>query len=350
MIAANSPERRWGKLMKVDAGGSLRHFRRRSLARLFAPGDVVVVNDAGTLPASLAGIHAESGAMIEVRLAGWLSDMLDAGGEPRFLAVAFGAGDHRTVTEERAAPPPILPGDHLVFGSLEAVVERRLDHARLLPIRFRTSLGALYAGLARHGRPIQYAHMPDDLALWDVWTSVAAMPIAFEAPSAGFAIDWRTMSAWKSRGVEIVSVTHAAGISSTGDPALDAELPFDEPYVIPQATADAIARAHTNKRRVVAMGTTVLRALESASQENGTVVAGRGVARMRIGPETPIRVVDVVLTGMHEPGESHFELLRAFADDPVLHCIHEVASRRGYRGHEFGDSLLIERSDRAAGM
>lgn len=353
MIAANGPGRGRGKLMKVDSEGTVRHFRRRSFAELLGAGDVVVVNDAGTLPASLHGTHAESGRPIELRLAGWLSDLHDTEGPQRFLAVVFGKGDYRTLTEDRAAPPPWHPGDHFIFGSpgfgsLEAVVELRLDHERLIPIRFRANRGELLAGLACHGRPIQYAHVPDRLHLWDVWTSVAAEPIAFEAPSAGFAIDWRTLARWRERGVNIVSLSHAAGISSTGDDALDAALPFDEPYEIPAHTAHVINDARANGGRVVAMGTTVLRALESAAHTStgsgGAVQAGRGIARVKIGPETNIRVVDVILTGMHEPGESHYELLRAFAKDSLLQCIHTVASRRGYRGHEFGDSLLLERA------
>ena len=90
-----------------------------------------------------------------------------------------------------------------------------------------------------------------------------------------------------------------------------------------------------------------MRALESAATIDGTVRAGHGVARGRIGPKTQLRVVDTVLSGMHEPGESHFELLRAFADDPVLLNAHQTATKQNYRTHEFGDSILIQRRDAA---
>src|SRR4029077_987642 len=129
-------------------------------------------------------------------------------------------------------PPALAAGDRLVLGPLRAVVERGLRHPRLIALRFEGSPAAIWAGLARHGRPIQYAHVPAPLSLWDVWTPIAGPPVAFEPPSAGFAIDWRMLATMAARGVQFATITHAAGISSTGDAALDALLPFDEPYRI----------------------------------------------------------------------------------------------------------------------
>ena len=343
MIAAHHPDRTSRKLLVVDADGGIQHLCRADLATLFWSGDLVVANDAATLPASLRGEHERTGDPVEIRLAAFVS----AGDPTRFLAIAFGAGDHHTLTEDRAMPPALWPGDRLLLGPLVAVVERLVDHPRLLVLRFQGDTPEIFAGLARHGQPIQYAHVPALLALWDVWTNLAAEPFAFEAPSAGFALDWQTLTTWQRRGIELATLTHAAGISSTGDPDLDRRLPFDEPYIIPENTASAIGRTKARGGRVIAIGTTVVRALESAATADGTVHAGTGVARGRIGPETRLRVTDMVLTGMHEPGESHFELLRAFADDPVLHRVHRTATERRYRTHEFGDSLLIERRDAA---
>ena len=147
------------------------------------------------------------------------------------------------------------------------------------------------------------------LALWDVWTPIASPPVAFEPPSAGFALDWRTIAAFRARGIGFATITHAAGISSTGDLELDRQLPFDEPYDIPQSTARAIARTRESGGRIVAIGTTVVRALEHAAMRDGSVVhAGPGVATERIGPGTRLRVVDAILTGVHERGH---EPLRA---------------------------------------
>jgi S-adenosylmethionine:tRNA ribosyltransferase-isomerase len=342
MMTASPPDRTSAKLMTVAANGRIQHLPRTELTALFSPGDVVIANDAATLPASLYGTHDASSEPIEVRLAAWLS----VWDPTKFVALAFGAGDHRTRTEDRAPPPALSPGDQLSLGPLVAVVEGLLGHPRLFCLRFLCNRKAVLSGLARHGRPIQYAHVPQPLALWDVWTSLAANPIAFEPPSAGFALDWRTMNAWRRRGIGFATLTHAAGLSSTGDPMLDLRLPFDEPYVIPESTVAAIGRAKARGRRLVAIGTTALRALESATGVNGIVRAGDGIAKGRIGRETTLRVVDMVLTGVHQPGESHFELLRAFADPAVLDRASAVAAQHGYRSHEFGDSVLIERQSR----
>ena len=145
-----------------------------------------------------------SGEPIEVRLAAWLS----VRDPTRFVAIAFGAGDHRTRTEDRPPPPPLSPGDHLSFGPLAAVVERLIDHPRLIALRFIGPRAVILAGLARYGRPTQYAHVPRPLDLWDVWTGIAADPIAFEPPSAGFALDWRTLAAWRRRGIGFATLTH----------------------------------------------------------------------------------------------------------------------------------------------
>jgi S-adenosylmethionine:tRNA ribosyltransferase-isomerase len=186
--------------------------------------------------------------------------------------------------------------------------------------------------------------------LWDVWTRIAASPLAFEAPSAGFALDWRTLAAWRQRGIGFATLTHAAGISSTGDPTLDLRLPFDEPYSIPEKTAAAIDQAKSGGGQIVAIGTSVARALESAANAQGRVRPGSGIASGRIERGSRLRVVDAILTGMHQPGESHFELLRAFADDATLDRISAAIVEHGYRAHEFGDSMLIQRASSTAGI
>jgi len=237
----------------------------------------------------------------------------------------------------------LLPGDRLELGPLRAVVLRLHDHPRLVALRFHGTPADIWAGLSRHGRPIQYAHLAMPLALWDVWTAHAALPAAFEPPSAGFVLSWKLLADLRARGAAFATLTHAAGISSTGDPDLDAKLPFDEAYYIPRSTAGAVRVAQARGGRIVAIGTTVVRALEHAADADGVVHAGSGVATQRIGRETSLRVVDAIVSGAHEPGSSHFELLRAFADDETLaRSIVEFELRR-YRTHEFGDSVLLER-------
>jgi S-adenosylmethionine:tRNA ribosyltransferase-isomerase len=339
MTAADRNQPLFPKLLVAEADGALQHLPRAALASLFRPGDLVVANDAATLPASLQGVHRPSGEPIEARLAGWIHfrDPL------RFVAVVFGAGDHRLRTEDRPSPPLLSVGDRLEFGPLAASVECLLDHPRLVRIRLAGSRASVLRGLARHGRPIQYAHVPEPMRLWDVWTKLAADPVAFEAPSAGFALDWRMLKSWRERGVAFATLSHAAGLSSTGDAALDRRLPFDEFYHIPEACASAIRAAKSKSGRIIAIGTSVVRALESVANADGTVRTGEGMASGRIARGAPLHVVDAILTGVHQPGESHYELLRAFASDSLLDRVRAAALERGYRDHEFGDSLMIER-------
>lgn len=344
MIAADNPDRGAARLLSADADGRIRHLPRSALSLLFHAGDLVVANEAATLPASLHGTHAGSGEPIEIRLAAWVS----AGDPSRFIAVAFGAGDYRTRTEDRPLPPPLAPGDRLRLGPLDAIIDRALDHPRLVSLRFPGDRAAIIARFAQHGRPIQYAHVPAPLALWDVWTAIAAEPIAFEPPSAGFALDWRMLAGWRQRGVNFATLAHAAGISSTGDPELDRRLPLDEPYRIPEATVAAVDKAKAAGKRVIAIGTSVVRALESAATAEGSLCVGENIARGRIEKATPLRIVDAIVTGVHQPGESHFELLRAFADDAVLDRISVMLEAWNYRAHEFGDSVLIERQHRVS--
>lgn len=338
------------KLLVVATDGRITHTERARLADLLHPGDLVVANDAATLPASLGGTHRPSGEPIEVRLAGRRT--LRVSDVRAFSAIVFGAGDHHTRTEDRATPPPLHAGDALQLGSLSAGVLRTLGHPRLIELRLEGAIDAIWAGIARHGKPIQYAHMPEALALWDVWTPIAALPVSFEPPSAGFMLDWALLHALRTRGIGFATLTHAAGISSTGDAALDARLPLDEPYHVPPATVAAIAQARRIGGRVIAIGTTVTRALEHAARGGafedpahlGTLRAGAGLADQRIGPGTRMRVVDAILSGAHEPGSSHHELLRAFAAPQVLQRADRALLEHGYLAHEFGDSVLVERT------
>jgi len=345
MIAASRPVQRPrdAKLLVVLADGRISHAPRSRLVEYLWPGDLVIANDAATLPASLHGVHAPSGAAIEVRLAGRRPS---AASGTAFVAIVFGAGDFRTRTEDRPAPPALAPGDRLALGPLAATVEALLDHPRLVSLRFDAEGSSVWAGIARHGRPIQYAHLAGALALWDVWTPIASVPVAFEPPSAGFALDWAAIRAMRARGVELAALTHAAGVSSTGDEDLDRRLPFDEAYEIPDSTASAIRRARSRGGRIVAVGTTVVRALEHAARRTGVVVAGQGVANQRLGPFSRLRAVDTLLSGTHEPGSSHYQLLRAFVDDATLAGVSAALDAAGYRTHEFGDSMLIEKDGR----
>jgi S-adenosylmethionine:tRNA ribosyltransferase-isomerase len=344
MISATEPIQRPAdaKLLIVDHDRRIHHVRRTSFINYLGAGDLVIANDAATLPASLQGIHVRTGDSIEMRLAGRPS--LQPEDMNYFTAVIFGAGDFHTRTEDRLPPPILVAGDELVLGPLHATVEQVLGHARLVLVRFTGHADHVWAGLAHHGKPIQYAHVATPLKLWDVWTRIAGPPVAFEPPSAGFVLDWRTVSEMRTKGLEFETITHAAGISSTGDDQLDLLLPLDEPYHIPEVTAQAIQRTKKKGGRIIAVGTTVVRALEHAANRDGMVRPGNGVATQRIGPSTRLRMVDAILSGTHEPETSHYELLRAFADDTTLELANQELDLGHYLTHEFGDSVLIERS------
>jgi S-adenosylmethionine:tRNA ribosyltransferase-isomerase len=127
MTTVGRSDSRSAKLLVIDTDGGMRHLPRSRLASLFDPGDLVIANDAATLPASLVGTHHASGEPIEVRLAAWVW----VRDPTRFVAIAFGAGDHRARTEDRMPPPALRPSDRLTLGPLTAIIERQLDHARL---------------------------------------------------------------------------------------------------------------------------------------------------------------------------------------------------------------------------
>jgi S-adenosylmethionine:tRNA ribosyltransferase-isomerase len=330
------------RLLVIDEWGAVTHRARTDFPALVGEGDLVVANDAATLPASLAGIHVPTGGAVEVRLAG--RDSLLPRDVTRFTAVVFGAGNFRTPTEHRPAPPALHAGDQLRLGPLCAIVMKVLVHSRLIELRFENTVAEIWEGLARHGRPIQYSYVPEPMAIWDTWPPIAGLPVAFEAPSAGFILDWRVIEELRARGAAFATLTHAAGISSTGDAELDRRLPLDEPYSIPLSTAALIESCKDRGGRVIAIGTTVVRALEHAARPDGTVRPGAGTATQRIGPLTPLRCVDAIVSGTHERGTSHYDVLRAFQGDEVLAQMEREADALGYRTHEFGDSVFLSES------
>ena len=314
----------------------------RDLPSRLRAGDLLIVNDAGTLPASLLGT-SRRGA-VEVRLAG-----VPAGASDPWPAVLFGAGTWRQKTEERGAPPVFAPGDRVVFGGgglAAEVVGVSLVSPRLVDLRFDRGGADLWTALHALGRPVQYSYLRGTLSPWHVQTPYATRPWAVEMPSAGWPLRIPLVGALRRRGVAVASLTHASGLSSTGDPALDALFPLPERSDIPAATLDAVARVRDAGGRVVAVGTTVVRALEGrAAEGGGRLRAGPGVTTLRLGPDHALRVVDGLVTGLHEPGESHFELLQAFAPRPLLESALAHAAREGYLGHEFGDLSLLLPSD-----
>jgi S-adenosylmethionine:tRNA ribosyltransferase-isomerase len=301
------------------------------LPQLLRRGDVLVVNDAATLPASLR-VDDD----LELRLVS-----ADASGS--FWAVAFGAGDASLATEARGSPRRLRVGEHLAFGSeLTAEIEEvDAQEPRLLRLRFHRRGAAFWAALYRHAKPIQYSYIREPLELWDVQNAYAARPWAFELPSAGRPLTFEALFAIERRGATVSYVTHAASISSTGSAKLDARLPLPERYEVSAEATAAIEGSRAAGGRVIAVGTSVVRALEARAGDDGEVSPGRGETALRLDPAYAPRAVDGLLTGLHEPGTSHFALLEAFAPVALLERAIAHAARTGYLQHEFGDSCLI---------
>jgi S-adenosylmethionine:tRNA ribosyltransferase-isomerase len=336
MTPATAPRdaRESTRLLVVDpAAARLRDAWIDDLPALLRAGDLLVVNDAATLPASLPA-RTKTGEPLELRLAAAEGD--------EWWAVAFGPGDWRQRTEDRAAPPALGERQQLrVGGALRAEVRAVSPLSpRLVLLRFDAAGADLWSALYRDGRPVQYSYLQAPLALWDVQTPYHARPWAMEMPSAGRALTLRLLDALRARGIRVAWLTHAAGLSATGDADLDARLPLPERYDLPPATVDAVRAARAAGGRVIAAGTTVVRALESAAAD-GELRAGPGVATLRLGPAHARRAVDGLLTGVHESGTSHFALLGAFAPPPLLEEALRHADQHGYLGHEFGDAMLV---------
>jgi S-adenosylmethionine:tRNA ribosyltransferase-isomerase len=343
MNPATSPAARDRRLLHLDPrSGELRDRHVRDLPRLVRPGDVVVVNDAATLPASFAGRTAD-GQELEVRLAG-------ANEDGTWSAVLLGPGDWRQRTEDRPAPPTLAIGTPIAFGPGLAARVTGVSalSSRLVNLAFGSAGSTLWSALYRLGRPVQYSYLRAALALWDVQPFFASRPWAYEPASAGLALSAQVMDGLRGAGAIIASVTHAAGLSSTGDPAIDAALPLPERYDVPEATARAVLAARAEGGRVIAVGTTVARALEGAAAEGGgrrrrrLRLEGRtGWTAIRIDAGFRPRIVDALFTGLHQRGETHFELLRAFAPDDALKAALDHAGHEGYLSHEFGDAMIV---------
>jgi S-adenosylmethionine:tRNA ribosyltransferase-isomerase len=339
MKPASSPraDKDQDRLMVVDAGRrSIDDARVGELSSWLSPGDLLVVNDAATLPAAIG--FARGGRRAELRL-------LRTAREGVAEVVVLGDGDASMRTEDRGPPPQLREGERLELdgGGVAIVLAVDPDGPRRARIHLEGDACEALVRLYRAARPVQYAYLEGRLALWDVQTVFAGRPWASEMPSAGRPLSWRLLGRLRERGVSIARITHGAGLSSTGDAALDRKLPLPERYAIDRAAVAEVSRARDAGRRVIAAGTSVVRALESAVRHgaDGVLEAHEATTELVIGKATPMHVVDAVLTGMHEVDTSHFALLEAFAARDLLERAVEHGTRVGYLLHEFGDSMLV---------
>ncbi|MEO6417881.1 MAG: S-adenosylmethionine:tRNA ribosyltransferase-isomerase, partial [Polyangiaceae bacterium] len=262
MIAASWPRANPGeeRLLHIDpASCTFRDARVRELPTLLRAGDLLVLNDAATLPASLRGT-SRSGAAVELRL-------ISRAASGEWTALIFGAGDWRTRTEDRELSPQLSwegeRSEEIGFrGGLSARV--RKTTSRLVEVTFDREGAAFWSALYRAGKHVQYAYIERPLAAWHVQTAYASRPWAAEMPSAGRPLTWGVLLDLTRRGIRLGAITHAAGLSSTGEASLDAALPLAERFDVPAAPVALVNETKSSGGRVVATGTTVVRALEGA--------------------------------------------------------------------------------------
>ena len=304
--------------------GSIVHSRFPDLPEFLGRGDLVVVNTSATLPAALPATRAD-GTELELRLstpAPELDNERDWIVELRCGAEPFAGGE---VADELA-----LPGGGTV-SILAPFAAPRLWLASLdLP-------QPLDAYLADHGQPIRYGYVRRAWPLSAYQNVYAFDPGSAEMASAGRPFTPELITRLVARGVLVAPVTLHTGVSSQDRN----ERPYAERYRVPRHTARLVNTVRGWGGRVVATGTTVVRALETVAQPDGAVSAGRGWTNLIVTPERGLWSVDGLLTGLHEPRSSHLDVLVAAAGDELLARSYEAAIEQGYYWHEFGDSHLI---------
>jgi S-adenosylmethionine:tRNA ribosyltransferase-isomerase len=197
--------------------------------------------------------------------------------------------------------------------------------------------GTVERYLDAHGEPIRYGYVDGRWPLAAYQNVYATTPGSAEMPSAGRPFTSRLITSLTTRGVLIAPVLLHCGVSSPERH----EPPFPEQFEVPAATARAINAARRRGAAVIAVGTTVVRALETAASEDGAATASEGWTGLVIGAAREIRVVDGMITGWHEPEASHLELLQAMIATELLDACYGQALAHGYLWHEFGDSHLI---------
>lgn len=336
-LSAKEPPERRGiardrvRLMIIDRQTfQVEHSRFDRLGDFLRRGDLLVFNSSRTLPAALEGCEAPQGACLQVRISehlpddSWLALLLCQQGEP------FACG--------------LRSGMQIHFSpQLSAIVEARdRNIPRLWKLRFSKSGTELINLLYHLGQPIRYDYVS---APWDLdyyQTVYAKEPGSAEMPSAGRAFTWKLLFALQRQGIQTAHLVLHTGLSSYMDDDLDAQhLASEEEYFISETTAEKINQTHQAGGRIIAVGTTVVRALESAVNETGKVQAGHDYTRLRITANHSLKAVIGLLTGLHEPEASHLDLLTAFLPPEVIREAYQEAVHDSYLWHEFGDLNLI---------
>jgi S-adenosylmethionine:tRNA ribosyltransferase-isomerase len=192
--------------------------------------------------------------------------------------------------------------------------------------------------LLSDGEPIRYSYVPNPVPLEHYQTVYASAPGSVETPSAGRHLTWELLGELRRSGVDLTDIVLHCGLSSFQDDDVDLQKPLiEERFDVGPLAAERINRA----ARVVAVGTSVIRTLETAVDDHGDVQPMTGWTRLVITPRTRLRVVDALLTGLHEPPATHLDMLGALLDVGLLERAYAEVRERGYLWHEFGDAMLI---------
>jgi S-adenosylmethionine:tRNA ribosyltransferase-isomerase len=304
-------------LVSRRASGEVSHHAFTDLPGLLLPGDLLVVNTTGTLPAQ---VRAGGGLAVHFSTA-----QLDG----TWLVELRRLENKISMPNGHGHPGQVIPLPAGALLTLQGRATARLWRARLSV--------AVVPYLLRHGLPIRYSYVRRDWPLSFYQTVFAARPGSAEMPSASRPFTPEVVTALATRGVLIAPLTLHCGVSS-----LEAgEDPYPEPYDVPPATARLVNHVRASGGRVIAAGTTVVRALETAARADGRVLPAAGWTSHVVTPETGVRAVDGLLTGLHEPRSSHLRMLAAFAGPGLLARCYAEAIGAGYLWHEFGDVHLL---------
>ena len=309
-----------GLLVATRHDLELTHARFRELPGFLSAGDLLVVNTSATLPAAL---EAHLGVQ-PVQL--WLST---PNGDGTWLVELRTSG-------RRAFPRPPLPVRLELPGGIQAELLAPFAGSDRLSVARLETDQAPEDYLRRYGRPIRYDYVPEHWPLAAYQTVFAREPGSAEMPSAGRPFTEQLVTELITRGVLVAPVTLHTGVSSLEQ----GERPLPERFRVPAATARLVNAVHGWNGRVIAVGTTVARALETVAAD-GIVSEGQGWTSLLITPQRGILAVDGLLTGWHEPASSHLQLLEAVAGQELLERSYKAALEHGYRWHEFGDLHLI---------
>ena len=307
---------------------ALEHSRFDRLPQFLQPGDVLVINTSKTLKAAL-NAWREDGQQLEVHLSTRLPDgrwML----ELRRLTADGTRSFHEAAVGERLKLPG---GGSLVLGTPypNGSQPSRLWNGRLsLPLAFNEYL-------EKFGFPIRYKYVHQGWPVEYYQTVYASEPGSAEMPSAGRAFTPELMAKLAASGIRFAPLVLHTGVASLGDD----ELPYPEAYRVSESTARLVNQGRAERKRVIAVGTTAVRALQTVTKANGQVVAGEGWTDIVIAPGDEIKSIDGLLTGLHEPSSTHLSMLLAIAGDQVVRQAYQAALKTGYLWHEFGDLHLI---------